>query len=154
MSNKLSPIKTNVVAVVNEQEYFGTVHWYSSFQKIAEEAVAHFGIKATKRGETIPVQFYEIVAEKGKQQRIERPTVEVSLWYTPTQSEFEQEQNQLLLQLPEEFREAIRSKAWSDGHSAGFDEVLLHLRELIDILSPCITCYTNSINGNWRREIT
>lgn len=132
---------TQVVATVNGQEYFATVDWANSHQKVAEEAVHHFGIKAKKKGETFPVKFYEIRTAGGKQTRHERGTVDVALYYQSTETEFEAEQEELLLEVPEEFRDAIRSKAWADGHSAGYEEVIYHIKDLIDFISPCLTKY-------------
>lgn len=59
-----------------------------------------------------------------------------------TAEEFERKQTELLAQLPEEFRGGVSFKAWQDGHSAGFEEVILHITELVDMLLQPIKEYT------------
>lgn len=35
--------------------------------------------------------------------------------------------------VPEQYRDKVFAKAWSDGHSGGWNEVLYHLHKLVDI---------------------
>lgn len=40
-----------------------------------------------------------------------------------------------LYRIPEQYRDKVWSKAWADGHSSGYHEVLNCLRELVDIFA-------------------
>ena len=62
-----------------------------------------------------------------------------------TDVEFNKEQDDLLSALPVEFRSAVASNAWERGHSAGLEEVLLHVDELVHLLQDPILKYTDRI---------
>lgn len=54
-----------------------------------------------------------------------------------TQYEFETTQETLLKDVPDEFRGTISYRAWERGHSAGYEEVIAYVREMItDLQSP------------------
>ena len=55
---------------------------------------------------------------------------------------FEKRQDELLAQLPEEFRSYVSGRAWESGHSSGYQEVLNYLEDLIFHLTPAIEKYT------------
>lgn len=59
--------------------------------------------------------------------------------------------DELLSQVPEEFRSALSYMAYESGHSAGEEEVLCHLHSLIDGLKPAIKdfCKNNQITWIW-----
>ena len=62
-----------------------------------------------------------------------------------TENEFETKQTELLKNIPEEFHAAIKNVAWQEGHSYGYEEVLIHLGNLVDALQEPIKNYTNKI---------
>jgi hypothetical protein len=54
-----------------------------------------------------------------------------------TEVEFVKKQDELLKNIPEEFKGAMSYRAWEDGHAYGFEEVLNHLTDLIaDLEEP------------------
>ena len=59
-----------------------------------------------------------------------------------TEQEFAERQTELLSHLPTEFRAAVAYKAWQDGHAYGYEEVLIHVEELTDMLLGPIQQYT------------
>ena len=48
----------------------------------------------------------------------------------------------ILKDVPTEFRSVLSYMAYERGHSAGEDEVVLHLKELVSNLKPAIDAYT------------
>jgi len=64
-----------------------------------------------------------------------------------TQEQFEAKQTELLADLPKEFHSAIAYNAWEHGHSAGYEEVLIHVSDLADALAEPIKNYTKRIQG-------
>lgn len=62
-----------------------------------------------------------------------------------TEAEFTEEQAYLLKRAPEEFHSALTHKAWEDGHSSGYEEVILTLDNLIDWLEAPLKAYTDRI---------
>lgn len=61
---------------------------------------------------------------------------------------FTARQDELLAQLPEEFRGAVSFKAWQDGHAYGYAEVLSHVADLVESLKKPIADYTARIKGD------
>lgn len=55
-----------------------------------------------------------------------------------TDQQFQDEQTRALALLPPEFHSAVAYHAWEQGHAYGYDEVLIHARNLADaLLQPC-----------------
>lgn len=67
---------------------------------------------------------------------------------TMTSSEFETKEQEILAKVPLEFRAALSYRAYEDGHSAGYEEVLNILTDLVDDLITPITEYTKRIQQN------
>jgi len=65
-----------------------------------------------------------------------------------TTEEFVDEQKRAVCLLPVEFQAVLCGMAWESGHSAGYEEIISHLRELADSLRKPIDQYTARI----RRE--
>ncbi len=63
-------------------------------------------------------------------------------------AEFEDKQQAELdlYKIPEEFRSAIRTLAWDQGHAYGYHEVLGYVSELCGYLAPAIEAYKKRIN--------
>lgn len=59
-----------------------------------------------------------------------------------TLEEYNKKKDEMLEQLPPEFRAAVAYHAWESGHSAGYQEVLIHLDDLIDMLKEPIRLYS------------
>lgn len=62
-----------------------------------------------------------------------------------TNQEFIAKENELLANVPEEFRSAICFYAWQRGHAYGLEEVLNYVAELIDMFKEPIEAYTRRI---------
>ena len=61
------------------------------------------------------------------------------------QKECQTRHDNLLQELPEEFRSAISYYAYEQGHSAGIEEIVNHLSELVGILKEPIAKYTERL---------
>ena len=62
-----------------------------------------------------------------------------------TEEQFKVRQEEILKDIPLEFRGAIAYLAWEQGHSYGYDEVLIHVHELADNLKEPIKKYRERI---------
>lgn len=58
-----------------------------------------------------------------------------------TEEEFTLKQELLLVELPDQFRNFVVQKAWQDGHSCGYDEVLSIVQNLVAGLVPAVETY-------------
>lgn len=59
--------------------------------------------------------------------------------------EFEQRQEEILKDIPEEFHSAVRWHAYDHGHAYGHEEVLIHVQNLVDMLKEPIVKYTERL---------
>jgi hypothetical protein len=59
--------------------------------------------------------------------------------------ELTRKETELLAVLPEEFRSTLSSMAYDRGHSAGLEEVVSILDQLVYDLTPAIMAYTNRL---------
>jgi hypothetical protein len=55
-----------------------------------------------------------------------------------TAHEFKLRQDALLEDVPMHFRGWISYYAWEQGHSAGYEEVLIYITELVDGIKECL----------------
>lgn len=62
--------------------------------------------------------------------------------------EFEQRQEEILKDIPEEFHSAVRWHAYDYGHAYGHEEVLIHVQNLVDMLKEPIVKYTERLIKN------
>jgi hypothetical protein len=62
-----------------------------------------------------------------------------------TEDEYNKEHDDLISKLPVEFHGVVSSMAWERGHSAGYEEVIGILSELVDKLSPAIKAFERAI---------
>lgn len=60
--------------------------------------------------------------------------------------EFEQREEEILKDIPEEFHSAVRWHAYGQGHAFGREEVLIHVHDLVDMLKEPIVKYTERLN--------
>lgn len=64
-----------------------------------------------------------------------------------TEAEFEKAQNALLRNLPLAFHCTLSSKAWSDGHAHGFEEVISILENLVSAFEIPMHKYTKALQA-------
>jgi hypothetical protein len=64
-----------------------------------------------------------------------------------TEEQFRDQEDEILKDVPIEFHGPLRGMAWDQGHSAGFEEVIGDLREMVYRLKPAIAEYTARIVG-------
>jgi hypothetical protein len=62
-----------------------------------------------------------------------------------TNTEFIEKQKPLLGRLPPEFRGVVSFQSWQTGHSSGYEEVLLHLQDLVEMLETPIKNFEHRI---------
>lgn len=62
-----------------------------------------------------------------------------------TQDEYIIKSEEALRDIPPEFHNAIRWNAWTHGHAYGYNEVYIHLLELVEDLSIPFQKYTKRI---------
>lgn len=65
-----------------------------------------------------------------------------------TPEEFNKQETELLNKVPQEFRGWLSYYAYEQGHSAGYEEVLSYLRELIYELVPAMNKFKLNHNIN------
>lgn len=61
---------------------------------------------------------------------------------------FEQRQDEILKDIPEEFHSAVKWHAYDRGHAYGHEEVLIHVQNLVDMLKDPIIKYTERLTKN------
>lgn len=140
----------NLVAVLPDgREYFGDNVRYSfcSNNNFAEQAVFHFGIKSPRSNPIdIKVKIYRLDVKKGKLERTLYGSVDVRPCLEPmTQQEFDTEIESVVSEIPAEFHNFIKSYAWMEGHSSGFENVLCIASELVARLADPIKAYEKNI---------
>ena len=64
--------------------------------------------------------------------------------------EFERLQNEALKFIPAEFQKPIKKIAWDIGHAYGYNEVLIHIRDIADAFEMPIRAYHFRISGEDR----
>lgn len=64
------------------------------------------------------------------------------------EKEFEQRQDEILKDIPEEFHSAVKWHAWDRGHSSGYELVLNCVAELVYMLKKPIAEYTARLIKN------
>ena len=65
-----------------------------------------------------------------------------------TQDEYKKQEAELLAKTPVEFHAALSYAAYESGHSAGYEECLIHLGDLVDALAEPLRKFENRV----RRE--
>jgi len=64
-----------------------------------------------------------------------------------TSDEFNTQQTEILKPLPPEFHAMLSYSAYERGHSAGYDECLLHLREMADALAEPVRKFESRVRS-------
>lgn len=92
----------------------------------------HGILSSRKNPKMLLVNVYSLRAKDRKLTRSHHSNFEI---YPPlsliTPYEFNEEQDKLLKDIPKEFHRAFSGVAWNNGHSAGLEEVILVLSDLI-----------------------
>jgi hypothetical protein len=145
----------NLVAVIGGTDYpveytihgDGDVRPY--YRNAAVDAIHKAGLKAKRNDpQTVEVRVYllHIVGTDLKRKLLNTyhltPPLEAM-----TDTEFETEQTALLADLPAEFHPFVRQTAWDHGHSAGYEEVINYVRDMVGNLKPCVDKYTANLKG-------
>lgn len=115
----------------------------------ANEAVCHLKLKTSRsKAEKITFKTFRLVVEKGQQKRIASYDITVNLpLEAMNEQEYEQEMENLLADIPNEFREYIRSEAWDQGHANGYDECFGIATNLYYALKKVVDTYTARITN-------
>lgn len=142
--------KKNYVAVLPDgTEIFTDVSSPSlySAERICGEAVRSSELRTPRVNPTmVKVDLFSLEIEKGKLKRRYIGEYEVMPYKERmTEPEYRNEMKNIVSQLPEEFRGYVESRAWDDGHSAGYEEVVSLAESMVDELLPCIDKYTKRI---------
>lgn len=62
-----------------------------------------------------------------------------------TPEEFAEKESELLSKIPQEFRGAVSYQAYEDGHSAGYEEVLIYVERYVGMLFEPIKKFESRI---------
>jgi len=54
-----------------------------------------------------------------------------------SEQEYLSKLEKILERVPAEYHEGVKRKAWDDGHSNGYSEVLLQAEEIADVIFGC-----------------
>lgn len=148
--------KISFVAILpNGEEHFEDLVPYSltsegikdAATKVADNAVRLHGLTTSRNDpKKIIVEVKKISINKGKLER--SPYGKISVMppiERLTQEEYEKELETLLAPLPDEFKSFVRNKSWSDGHSAGYEEVISIADDLVDSIMAPLKEYTNRL---------
>jgi len=62
-----------------------------------------------------------------------------------TAEEFNTKEKEILSAIPEEFHSAVSYQAYEDGHAYGYEEVLIHVQNLVGMLEKPIAEFEKRI---------
>lgn len=115
----------------------------TDYLHVAENAVRHAGLTTSRADpQPIPISVQRLHIEKGKLIRDQGHFLLAVPPLRPmTEEEFETEMTGALKELPKAFHNFVRSWAWGQGHSAGYEEVLLLAREFVDGINGALVNY-------------
>lgn len=143
-------LKHFVFVLPNGQEYFKDLElnqkWFSEFglRDAAREVVREAKMSTPRNSpKKITIRVFRLEIVRGQLKRIHVADKATDVPLAPmVQSEFDAEMAAELFEVPEEFRNFIRTTAWERGHSSGFESVLSAAQELLEGLKPCIVAYS------------
>ncbi len=137
-----------VVVFPDGKEYFGEDKGETGFFKfsvddLAREAVRKSGIRSPRKNPIqISVRVFRLEIEKGQLVRHLVKNMSIQPYLEDrTKEEYETELKQILAEIPKEFQSFVSGKAWDDGHSSGYEEVLSIASDLVGDLKPCIDVF-------------
>jgi len=105
------------------------------------------GIYASRKNPTaIDIAVSRLRIEAGKVVRDTSQRYSVMPYTQPlTKETFAIEEAEILADVPVEFRTAVSYQAYEDGHSAGYDEVIIYVQRYVNMLKNPIAEYTRRI---------
>ena len=111
-----------------------------------------------KNPKMLLVNVFSLCPKDGKLARKHHSNFEI---YPPlslmTPDEFKEEQDKLLKDIPKEFHGAFSGVAWDNGHSAGLEEVILVLSDLISNFKQSIEDYEKRLveecKNSWLKNV-
>jgi hypothetical protein len=146
--------KYSLVGVINGKEHaddLSVIQKLSSYdlEQFAQSTARKLGHKSPYgEDKSISVAIYKIEIKTGKLNRQLVTTKTITLdQEPPTVEQFDEELANILEELPQAFRSYVSSKAWDDGHSSGYGEVLNYAREHVATLLPCILQYAKDVKA-------
>jgi len=97
----------------------------------------------------VNVGLYIVAAQKGAVQRSLIGTYDIMPnFMSMTFDEYQVELDDIINELPEEFRRFVSSYAYEEGHSSGFESVLNIARDITDRLAEPIANFRNRLVGH------
>lgn len=144
-------VKKNYVAVLPDGSESNHELWYyddgrrqHNHREAAEQAVRDAGITTPRNAETrtVRVRVHELTIEKGALKRSHGVDFDI----TPpmarmTDDDYTRELAEALDGLPPEFAAFVSEKAYDDGHSAGYEEVVSLARGMAYSLKQAVDKY-------------
>lgn len=151
MKNKMSvhvclrlndhPDKWQDIEYTPDDRFYG---FAAKLKEAAEAYVRKCGIHSSRKDPvTVSVRWQTYKPVNGSLQPSNREQLcEVMPPLAPmTEEEFAEEQAALLKDIPEAFHSWASVTAYEDGHSAGMEEVICLLRNLVSGIKPAIAAY-------------
>lgn len=145
-------VKEQLVAVLPDgTEHFEELRYFtdrhrsidSDFRLICENAVRKAGL-TTPRHDPVPVQVglfdLEIQAGKLGRRKIRAFDIMPPL-ERMTDAQYSDEMQEILSEVPVEFRSYVASESYDRGHSAGYEECTNIAQSIVAALKPCIEAF-------------
>jgi hypothetical protein len=116
--------------------------------RIATEAVARAGIRQPRNVESAPI-YVKVCALNIRQGTLVRQEASVVCIHPPlepmTEEDYSRDLAEALSNLPPEFAEYVSGKAYEDGHSAGYEEVVSMARSMASSLKIAVDKYNKRL---------
>jgi hypothetical protein len=121
----------------------------NSAQRAAEEAVRQAKLTTSrKEPQTVRVKVFALSIKLGTLVRSPAGTFDIMPpLERMTEDEYTDELNELLADLPDEFKNYVSQTAYEEGHSAGYEEVITCARNIVCNLKPAVDAYTKRLKG-------
>lgn len=140
------------VATIDGVKYYTDSRTVLDTSTIAGDAVIKSGITTNRfNPKTCWVVVEELSINLGKLEAKLLREIEVTPPYAPiTEKEYDQEMAKILEAVPKAFHACIRYLAWSQGHSAGFEEILSIASTIVTEFSPAIKAFGDEVKKEVR----
>ena len=127
--------------------YYGECDTSDAIERLAGNAVSNYKI-TTPRKNPCAIGVKIVVVEVKNNALLHRH--HALLQITPplsamTEAEYDQECDEILTDVPEEFHSVLRDMAYDRGHSSGREEVVGILRDLVGHMSPVVKKYHKKV---------
>lgn len=98
---------------------------------------------------SVKVRCWRLIVCRGQIQKEIYFDIDVPLYFKRmTEAQFNVQQAELLTRIPTVFHGPVSSLAWEDGHSAGYEEVILYVSKYVDWLSPPLNAYAKELKND------